>query len=83
MANNRMYLVNPETGVRIYVAKYFPSLGWYTVGDVEARLNDGFDESDFGHLTPEERAAKRAQLTFGPPYARGGSDGAQWVLEYE
>lgn len=31
MANNRMYLVNARTGARVYLAKYYPSTGWYCV----------------------------------------------------
>lgn len=85
MANNRMYLKNTRTGQKVYLAKYYPSTGWYVVA--EESLNDrlalAFDEADFGYLGPEERAAKRAQPKFGPPYSAGGMYGAEWAIEFE
>lgn len=29
MANNRMYLVDKDTGEKVLLAKYYPSSGWY------------------------------------------------------
>lgn len=84
MANNRMYLVNKRTGTRIYLAKYYPSSGWYPPTDIEERLSKGFDESDFGHLSGDERLTRA--LTFGgPPYANASDVmcGDDWELEYE
>jgi hypothetical protein len=40
VANNRMYLVDPETGDKILLAKYYPSTGWYVFHeDLTAQLN--------------------------------------------
>jgi hypothetical protein len=83
MANNRMSLVNKTTGVRIYLAKYYPSTGWYPPSNILELLNIGFESSDFGHLTIEERGAKASQVGFGPPYAQGGMWGDDWHLVYE
>ena len=87
MANNRMYLVNRKTGAKIYLAKYYPSTGWYGAEDLGKRMNETFDESDFGHLAPDVRAAQKAQESFGPPYANYDPEylffGDQWELEYE
>lgn len=87
MANNRMYLVNRKTGAKIYLAKYYPSTGWYSGEGLTERLNDGFNKSDFGHLTPEDQVAKDAQPEFGAPYANYDKAhlmwGDQWEIEYE
>jgi len=82
MANNRMYLVNKTTGVRIYLAKYYPSTGWYAPRGIESDMNAAFDKSDFGHLSEEERKALEGVEGCGP-FAQGGMYGAGWVLEYE
>ena len=83
MANNRMYLVNTRTGTRIYLAKYYPSFGWSATINIKRSLNSGFDAADFGHLTEEERGAKRIRLGFGRPYSGGGAYGDEWRIEYE
>lgn len=87
MANNKMFLVNKRTGVKIYLAKYYPSTGWFSVQNVEANLRSGFDRSDFGHLTPTERQFQNCKLGFGPPFANYPLShlhlGDQWELEYE
>ena len=44
MANNRMFLVNERLGVRICVAKYYPSSGWY-VEQVESSLAERLNKS--------------------------------------
>ena len=43
MANNRMYLVNKRTGARVFLAKYYPNTGWYTVGEISPHLDEAFD----------------------------------------
>lgn len=87
MANNRMYLVNRRTGVRAYLAKYYPSCGWSSWPGIDTQLNAAFEKSDFGHLSPAELDAKRKQTTFGPPYANYSANrlwfGDEWVIEYE
>lgn len=83
MANNRMYLKNTRTGDLIYLAKYYPSLGWFAPDNIGPLLNAQFDEADFGHLTPAERAAKAMQPGLGQPYSGGGVLGDEWEIEYE
>jgi hypothetical protein len=84
MANNRMYLVNKRTATRIYLAKYYPSTGWYAPEGVEERLSKGFDEADFGHLTEEQLRKNAAHIGFGVPHiSRGGMWGNEWKLELE
>lgn len=85
MANNRMFLVNKRTGTRVYLAKYYPSTGWYTdQEDLSAKLNMEFDKADFGHLTEEQRAENRAVKGFGVPHkSPGGMCGAEWEIQYE
>ena len=39
MANNRMFLVNRKTGAKIYLAKYYPSTGWFGPKGLSERLN--------------------------------------------
>ena len=65
MANNRMYLRNKRTGDEIYIAKYYPSTGWYTFDGVAECMNEGFHKADFGHLTPEEQAQNDAHEGMG------------------
>lgn len=71
MANNRMYLKNTRTGERFYLAKYYPSTGWYIVGDnLDDRLNEFFDVQDFG-------GGERPRFSMGDMY------GAEWVLQFQ
>lgn len=44
MANDRMFLVNRETGSWTCIAKYFPSTGLYPVEDITSRLQKLFAE---------------------------------------
>jgi hypothetical protein len=107
MANTRMFLKNTRTGTRIYLAKYYPSTGWYVPTAVDPTLagdnskeaqakriyaaaewaqkvNEGFDQADFGHLTPEQREENRVAPGFSTPHkSPGGMHGEEWVLEYE
>lgn len=84
MANNRMYLVNRRTGTRIYLAKYYPSTGWYTRESIRDDLDAGFEEADFGHLTEEMQKANDAHLGLGVPFpSPAGMYGDEWALEYE
>lgn len=46
MANNRMYLVNQNTGIKIYLAKYYPSSGWCLKDNIQNELENGFHKSD-------------------------------------
>jgi hypothetical protein len=79
-----MYIVNKKTGTKIYLAKYYPSLGWYVPEAVSIDgINKQFDDSDFGHLSSEERYLKAMQPGFGPPYANGDQFGCDWHIEYE
>lgn len=89
MANNRMYLKNTRTGKRIYLAKYYPSTGWYPVIDSKEDLEFKFDEAEFAHLIPQQRDARSAHLirfwkeTPDEFISPGGMYGKEWVLEYE
>ncbi len=82
-----MYLVNRKTGHKICLAKYYPSTGWFTSVDCGSRLNEAFHQSDFSHLSPEERDAKLGERTLGghkanydPPDVMYGD---QWELADE
>ena len=44
MANNRIFIVDTETGDIIMLAKSMGA-GWYTRGGIEERLDDFFDEN--------------------------------------
>lgn len=84
MANNRMYLVNERTGTRVYLAKYYPSTGWYASQDLLRDINEAFDAADFGHLTEAERDANAAHHGLGAPHkSLGGMYGDRWRIEYE
>lgn len=85
MANNRMYLVNERTGTRVYLAKYYPSTGWYPPDDVAQRLTDAFDIADFGHLSDAERVENAIHHGLGgvPHKSLGGMYGDRWRVEYE
>ena len=85
MANNRMFLVNPTTGARLMLAKYYPSTGWYvpTPETLGQRLNELFDSTDFRDIPPHERAARNFIMREDLPKARGGMWGERWVVEYE
>lgn len=51
MSNNRMWLRNTRTGKQILLAKYYPSLHWFSAGSIDDdKLNAFFDE----HETPIE-----------------------------
>lgn len=43
MANNRMWLVNQETGKKALIAKYYPSTGWSLYDDDFLGLSSLFD----------------------------------------
>ncbi len=43
MANNRLFIMDTETGDIIMLAKSM-GVGWYTRGGIEQRLDDFFDE---------------------------------------
>jgi hypothetical protein len=45
MANNRMYLVNKVTKEVIYLAKYYPSTGWYVSSTID-EINNEFDKRE-------------------------------------
>lgn len=85
MANNRMYLKNTRTGLEAYVAKYYPSTGWYTHGNLDENLNKAFHQADFGHLTPEQELANHRHPGFGVPHPAASSEceGAEWELVFE
>jgi hypothetical protein len=81
-----MYLHNKRTGHKVYLAKYYPSTGWYTVGnDLVGDLNDAFRSADFGHLSPEDQAKNMAKFSFGPPYSAAENVmlGDEWELTYD
>lgn len=47
MANNRMFLVNDRLGVRVFLAKYYPSTGWYSPApDIAGALSKAFEADD-------------------------------------
>lgn len=77
VANNRMFLVHPESGEKIYLAKYYPSTGWYVDTSIEA-INKAFNRSDFGSDDwPNGEQGKPKQT------AAGGLCGTVWKIEYE
>ena len=44
MSNNLMFIENKRLNVRVYVAKYYPSTGWYPINDtIPEELSAGFD----------------------------------------
>lgn len=86
MANNRMYLVHQISRRRVLIAKYFPSTGWGIHSDqLAADLAKAFDDEDFGHLTPLQRAVNDSCPGFTCPYkSSGGMFGTtEWRIEYE
>lgn len=84
MANNRMYLKNTRTGEAVYIAKYYPSTGWYTEDDITEKLNAAFHKADFGHLTESQKLINQKHVGFGVPYpSAAGLWGAEWVLQLE
>ena len=80
-----MYLKNTRTGDRVYLAKYYPSTGWYSPVSVTLNsINEGFDKADFGHLTYRQHLENMAHSGLGVPHISGGGMfGEEWVLEYE
>ena len=75
MANNRMFLVHPG-GVKITLAKYYPSTGWYVPDGRIELLNRAFDEIDFkGGLVNPSTGARTSD------YGMRGD--TSWTLEYE
>ena len=84
MANNRMWLVNTRTGKKIQIAKYYPSTGWFCGETLGERLNQWFDDQDFGHLSEfERRRNERSGLAEVPRTSAGGVWGAEYELELE
>lgn len=63
-----MFLLNKRTGIRAYIAKYYPSTGWYTSPHIDQNINvaefppDGWD---------------------GASTSGGGMWGDEWTLQYE
>lgn len=51
MANNRVYLSCKECGEKIFLAKYFPSQGWYNEKDDHAKKFEAFLEKHSHHKT--------------------------------
>ena len=82
MANNRMVMVNTRTGERFFLAKYYPSTGWYSQTrwdkkrDVGAELDAFFHKQDFGDKPYED-------LVRGVDYAAGGMYGAEYRIDLE
>ncbi len=86
MANNRMYLRNIRTGIEVFIAKYYPSTGWYTNGgNLDEHLDKAFHQSDFGHLTPDQQLANQQHRGFDLlfPAASSACEGAEWELVFE
>jgi len=85
MANNRMYLFNTRTKQQVYIAKYYPSTGWYFTGDAQQALADAFHKADFGDLTDEQEKANAAHEGFGVPFPAVNSEleGAEWEVRYD
>lgn len=46
MANNRMWLVNERLGVKVVLAKFYPSTGWSSPEGCSERLDAAFDGDD-------------------------------------
>lgn len=79
MANNRMWLVNEQTGEEVLLAKYYPSTGWYVANSTILidHINAAFHKHDFGDVSYED--AQSQQLM-----ARGGQWGdTSWCIRYE
>lgn len=86
MANNRMYLLHVPTGRALYLAKYYPSTGWFkhapeTLG---IDLMQFFNDCDFWLLTDEQRKENNSTLSFPSPHtSSGGFEGADYAIAYE
>lgn len=75
MANNRMFLVHPS-GVRICLAKYYPSTGWYIPDGRLGVINEAFDNIDFaGDLINPGNGERTSDF--------GMWGDTSWRLEYE
>lgn len=83
MANNRMYIFNKRTKQKIFVAKYYPSTGWYVDSDdLVNKLNGEFNLASFGqenwpNAGKEFSSPSRVKAVEG---AMGGND---WCIKYE
>lgn len=83
MANSKMFLRNKHTGLKVFIAKYYPSTGWFRYSNWD-EIEKELHLSDFGHLTPDEQHQQYTKLGFGPPYAASSEDnGEVWELLYE
>jgi hypothetical protein len=71
-----MYLVNTRTGRRVYLAKYYPSTGWYPPHKSISDLSDAFDEAEF------DLRRNPVDVLQGRACSGGGMDGEEWSLEY-
>lgn len=85
MANNRMYFFNTRTKQQVYIAKYYPSTGWYFTVEVEQVLGEAFNKADFGDLTEEQLKENAAHKGLGVPHTAISSpiEGAEWELRFE
>lgn len=50
MANNRLYLKCKRTGEKVFLAKYYPSTGWYVSNDELVKNLDEMFERDRADL---------------------------------
>ena len=77
-----MYLRNKRTGRTVYLAKFYPSLGWFRPDSYHKSLNLEFSEAEFS-LEELVEFYDRG-LGSGPPYSGGTPEnGAEWELVYE
>jgi len=71
VANNRMFLTNGK--VKIFIAKYYPSTGWYTKNDgLISEIDKAFNDDDFGRSWKKGMKSK---------YGMCGH--ADWKIVYE
>ena len=67
MANNRMYLVNENTGEKIFIAKYYSNTGWYIASPktLAKKIDKAFHKVDFGETSIEEALKNNIQSNGG------------------
>lgn len=79
MANNRLYLKSKRTGKTFYLAKFYPSTGWYVKDEATfgKEFGEFLHEHSFGKITFDYAKAE------GIKGGIGNYDGGTMELEWE